>query len=265
MSSVRGECFRLHTGHFLSRGLVAAYLGAGGGNAAMDSGPYKRSPGAYANGVTDSVGLSRRCWSFDGANDYIIITTSTTLYRSKPLTLMGWYNFTAAAAYKPILYSNYHSVGLGIRSDGGLYGVYYTGTTPAYWENLYVANGTAGVWYHGAMTVDADGLCTLYRNGLSADTHQTAGTEPSLGVVNFGGNTGNSHYWPGRLADCCLYNRALFPPEIAYAADVGRSDPLYGGWVIPQRRVFASAGAGAGPITYRAQILGAGFGPVIGA
>lgn len=75
-----------------------------------------------------------------------------------------------------------------------------------------------GRWYHVAMTFDsADDTYAIYVDGQL----EKSGTNPSpmvqqpAGILSFGTRTGTTEYWSGALRDVRVYNRKLFPFEIA--------------------------------------------------
>lgn len=75
-----------------------------------------------------------------------------------------------------------------------------------------------GHWYHVAINFDsADDTYAIYVDGQleKSGTNPSAMSQQAAAVLSFGTRTGSTEYWSGALRDMRIYNRKLFPYEIA--------------------------------------------------
>ncbi|MDC0936130.1 LamG domain-containing protein [Pirellulales bacterium] len=70
-------------------------------------------------------------------------------------------------------------------------------------------------WIHVAMTIDASGNGTIYRNGVPTATGFVSIPQNVLRAQNFLGKSASNDEFPGDLDDVRFYSRALTPSEVS--------------------------------------------------
>lgn len=164
------------------------------------------------NGATvDANGKIGSCYSFDGTNDYISGSYTTSVNQS----FCCWVYFIAlktghvfdartpsGVGYQPI-YINGNSIQIG--GSGGGYATFgYT------WE--------IGKWYHVCVTHD-EAVGKLYINGVLINQSTTAKGK-DMGEANFtlGCRCNSTNFENVKLNDVRIYDHALSPREVAEIA-----------------------------------------------
>ena len=194
-------------------------------NNALDS--VGANHGFLTNGVGFDSGKVGSAFALDGFNDYIQVPDSPSL-RPPSITLEGWFLFNAANGIrvlcaKPLGSGNLDSYGIWLENgvlkaaicDNGGFGVVLgTPFSPSF-----------GHWYHIAYTFDdASKQQVLYVDRVTValglgDRSIAYDTKPLLlGADIESGN--RAFFFPGRIDELALYNRALTAQEVAsiYAA-----------------------------------------------
>lgn len=204
---------------------TAAYDASGYGNNGSWSGTQTGATGWYSAGK-----VGPWAGAFDGSTDYLAVADATIL-KPASFTVSAWIYMTAnttAAVYYPI-----GKCGTGVCSSGwalGVAGTFHTLTGCSGVTNgtLYLAAMGSGnvvcttatlplnTWVFIAATYSS-GTAKLYINGSSQSTTGSTGAF-SQAAVPFSIGIANTFYFPGRIDDVRLYNRALSAGEIAQMA-----------------------------------------------
>ena len=204
---------------YVDAGIATSY--AGSGSSTWTDLTANANNGTLNNGPTYNTG-SGGSILFDGTDDYVIISNSTSLQVADTFTISAW------------IYANNLSTRYGIFSTR-------TSNTTGCWQ-LEVGTGGSGV---GRVTVTGIGtfiiesisnviasnvwtnICfvkpnnatqggIIYVNGLSVSIYSTAAytilNNSDNKVIGSGTNLGQN--FPGRIANVCLYNRVLSATEI---------------------------------------------------
>jgi hypothetical protein len=128
--------------------------------------------------------VARGAMSFDGADDYVIVTNSIAL-NSSPFTAMAWVKTTVGGS---AIISNW----AGANATGWFFGIRSTGfvelnlrqTSSIYRRKIGTTTVTNDVWYHLAATADGNRTTNginLYVNGVRESfTTETAGATPDM-------------------------------------------------------------------------------------
>lgn len=201
-------------------GLVAAYgFNEGSGTVTYDQ-SSNQNHGTLTNGVTwFSSGKFGKALSFDGTNDMVIVPNSVSLNITSGLTLEAW-------VYPNTKLSGWDSILMKERAENIAYAL-YANTQSSNLPNgqisqnavIYrVQGGTRlqkNVWTHIAATYDG-AILRLYQNGNLVSAMNLPGTiDPSSGNLIIGGSTVLSpQFFPGRIDEVRIYNRALDASEI---------------------------------------------------
>jgi len=235
--TMRQRIFTLNKLAPLANGLVFAGLGCAPGTYLYkdSSKESKGNDGTLTNmdPATDWVWadeLGRRAIEYDADDDYI--PTPVTWKNTSPgFTVAWWLNTTSIANYTNRIGTGTAWAGFGFHCAAG--DKVYCGLTaqPAdRFEGVVLSGFAVNVWTHIAFTVEtASKQMYLYGNGIQqfgkvANAAPATWTEPLyVGVVT------NGQEINGRVADACIWNRALSPSEIAALADPSNVNLSYGG------------------------------------
>lgn len=161
-------------------------------------------------------------FSFNGSSNHIVVSNGmNALIGTSSVTFSAWIYRTSAPAYWSGIIANKVNVSDGIcllvnpdskifwQYDGGTSGVYaiYGGATLA-----------INTWYNIVGVYDNVGLKT-YLNGVLNDSASDAGKSISsagnIDITIGAQDTGPGGPFPGKIAQCLVYNRALTATEIA--------------------------------------------------
>jgi hypothetical protein len=182
---------------------------------------------AVANGASYAAGQAGQAFSLDGVNDYMQVTDAPSL-RPLSVTLETWVLFTSAGTRvllgKPV--GGGSSDSYQIYLSGGTLGAFVGDASGAGIPLSIPFSPTLGRWYHVAYTFDDATLQqVLYLDGITVAS--------SLGNKRIGydsqpvllgcdiDNGSRSFFFPGRIDETAIYNRALTAEEIAAVHDAG--------------------------------------------
>jgi hypothetical protein len=173
---------------------------------------------------------SDRTFSFNGSSNHIVVSNGmNALIGTDSVTFSAWIYRTSAPAYWSGIIANKVNVANGIcllvnpdskifwQYDGGTSGVYaiYGGATLA-----------INTWYNIVGVYDNVGLKT-YLNGVlnesASDPGKFISSTGNMDITIGAQDTGPGGPFPGRIAQCLVYNRALTATEIAENFNAHRS------------------------------------------
>ncbi len=198
-------------------GLVAAYgFDETSGSGTSDASGYGNH-GTLTGASRTASGRFGRAVSFDGVNDQVAVSDSTSLDLTDEMTLEAWVRPTSAN-------SGWRTVVLKEQADDLVYGLYAAATGYRPSGHVFVdgddervqapAALPANEWSHLATTYDGSAL-RIYVNGTLADTFATTGAmTASSGTLRIGGNTIWNEWFDGSIDEIRVYDRALTANQI---------------------------------------------------
>jgi len=190
------------------------------GSKAYDLSRY-RNNGSLLNGPTWVDGRHGKALSFDGSNDYVKVSDSTSLdTTTSEVTVEAWVKPGRTYQSEPevwyyIVFRAGIQFELGYQgwSDGVSFKPTNSGGTS--FEVVKAMTLKSGQWYHLAGVVGPNGFVGLYINGvLEASRNDFTGTLRSGGDLGIGANSSGSNNFNGVIDEVQVYNRALIAEEI---------------------------------------------------
>lgn len=211
---------RLQRGRMLARGLIAAWpMYETSGNVLHNVSGISDLDGTLQNAPQWIGGLQGSALSFNGINQYIALPANPALNIAGPVTFSFWIQITGNVANYPMILGAYDPSSPWIG-----YGISLNITAPGcigYWSNIqgaWIDENTAVIdraWHHIAVSVDAGGKVSFYRDGIpdgvwaGAVPGSWTGTK-AIGCLSNGG----ANFFAGSLSDFRIYNRPLSVAEI---------------------------------------------------
>ncbi|HKQ39468.1 MAG TPA: PKD domain-containing protein [Verrucomicrobiae bacterium] len=204
----------------VNSGLVAAYgFEEATGSATIDS-SGNNNTGALINGpIRTDLGKFGKALEFNGQNSYVNVLNSDSLNVTAALTLMCW-------CYPTVITNSYRNLVYKPEDIYFIEGFTPAPNTPRFYGTFSGANLNAAStlpvnqWTHVAGTYDG-AVMRIYINGVeAANRAQTGPIRTSTYDLGIGGNSLNGQYFPGRIDEVRIYNRALTASEIV--ADMNR-------------------------------------------
>jgi len=181
--------------------------------------------GTLTGGPTRAIGKIGQGLSFDGSNDYVSFGNASSLNPATAITISAWINTSAPTTNFAMIVNKDSGV-----PDNSQYTLRMNGTTGkamfrAEGAGLITASGNtilnANQWYHVVGTYDGNNT-RFYLNGVEDAT-------PASGSGNMTNNSANleigrrddGYYFPGKIDDVRIYNRALSGDEIKRLYRIG--------------------------------------------
>jgi hypothetical protein len=211
----------LQKGLVLDMPLTSSYTaeGAAGSELIDDRTPYSNDGQNYGTTVGNSY------TSFDGNNDYVLITDKDSLDLTTDFTISAWiYPKTEVNYYNSIVNKGNWRYYLGLYNDNRL---------DLWINNAVSATAASGLslntwyhiaWVHSSSSGDYD---IVYVNGDNSSSLSINGNlpDPSTDATNLGIGAYadfGSYAFNGSMSDVKIYNRALSDSEIKLLYDKGR-------------------------------------------
>jgi glucose/arabinose dehydrogenase len=197
-------------------GLVAAYgFNESGGTGANDQ-SGNGNTGSLTNGAArNGSGKYGSAIAFDGSDDVVVVPDANSLDLTSGMTLEAWvYPTTTLSDWKSILQKEADAYFLNGNTNTNKVGVggTFAGSccTVLQGPNALPANQ----WTHVAGTYDGANL-RLYVNATQVASQARTGSLQVTGTpLRIGGNTYSTEFFPGRIDEVRVYNRALSQGEI---------------------------------------------------
>ncbi len=188
--------------------------------------------GTLTNGPVIATGKVGQALNFDGVNDYVTMGGSDTLNLTSTLTVSAWVNAnslanTAASPYavvsRMIQVPNYNGYELGLRGVTSQVAYFHTGNTYSGAHTLFgVTVVDDGRWhlitgvYDGTTSfIYVDGV--LDASGARTNTLSTSGENFDVGT-----DYNKDTYFPGKIDEVRIYNRALSAGEVKQLYNMGK-------------------------------------------
>ncbi len=185
---------------------------------AVDAGNFGHDGTVFeATPTTDRNGNTNQAFYFDGVNDYIDLGDWEN---GGPMSFTFWARWDAFNNYSRII-----DLGNGSSSNNIIVANYQTGNTFLF--SIYKNSSetqfrstsaiTSGKWDYFAVTVDNNGIMTIYKNGIQIE-QKLNGVTPNkllrsaqfIGKSNFSADG----YFKGAIDELKIYNKALSADEI---------------------------------------------------
>jgi hypothetical protein len=183
------------------------------------------------NGATltaDRFGNANAAYSFDGINDFISISNSSSLASpTSSITLSAWFNvnnwdytFSASTGYASILCkstsssSTQYRISVAKTLTNNVFTIIFNGTE--YLWNLPLNTIQSGTYYHVAFAFSSS-AANLYLNGVLKNSFNSQNSFPANATMNLEigrDQAGSTDYINGKLDDIGIWNRTLTQQEI---------------------------------------------------
>jgi len=185
-------------------------LDSAGSNHGALQGPPAFAPGAVG-----------QTFSFDGVDDFVQLTDSSTLKPTAALSVGAWINMASSPSGNAMIVDHesadpWYGYGLYVSSGNVLHADIYSDTPSAQQDLAGQTVLQPDVWYHAAMTYDGTNI-KLYLNGMedgslaaTGPINYTQSVNPTIGKRS----TGNTSYFHGMMDEVQLFNRALSADEV---------------------------------------------------
>ena len=200
------------------------------GNANDESGNGNNGTVYGASLTTDRNGDSGRAYNFNGNGNYILIHNSSSL-NPKSITFSFWAKFNngncgVISKFDSTTYNNYgYSIIYNFQNKNtGLFTGWNTsGSCTHPTINDGYTFGSSGkiqnnLWQHVVVTIDSNGQCNQYLNGLYTYTYShlpLKSCNSDMSLLHFGMQwMGDPCWMNGKLDDIAIYNRSLSSSEV---------------------------------------------------
>jgi hypothetical protein len=185
-----------------------------------------RKNGSSQEVINNATGISSNAMRFDGANDYINISSSESDFKNMPMTISIWAKSDKVSQgnYIALLskYEGASSNGWSIDSSAGAYYFYYLkdGSNKIYAGTYGVPFGTATTdWTHLVAVINSSGGYT-YNNGVLVSSQSWTGTAQNttsavpLMIGRISKTTGTAQAFNGSLNEITIYNTSLTSSQV---------------------------------------------------
>lgn len=170
--------------------------------------------GTAANGPTTAAGKFGNSGGFDGTDDKINISDSTSLNPGAQITMSSWIKPTSVGGYRRILAkSTSRDYVFMFNTDGKLLTQFSIANQAVYAGSTTTL--TTNRWYHVSATYDGRAI-RIYIDGVLDSTTLATGTiDNHGGVLNIGWDPASGSPFYGSIDETRIYNRALSPAEVS--------------------------------------------------
>ena len=193
-------------------GLVAAYGFNEGSGTTVNDASGNRHNGTLQGGASwTTSGKYGKAISFNGTGALVSIPNSSLLQLRTAMTLEAWVNpSTLTGIWRDVIYKgddNYYLAADSTNVRPAICG-------PSGQALFGTGKLSANAWTHLAGTYDGTTV-RLYLNGVQVSSRTQTGTIPvSTNPLQIGGDTIYGQYFPGRIDEVRIYNRALSAADI---------------------------------------------------
>ena len=238
--------------------------------------------GALYFDTTFAVGMVGQAFSFDGADDKVIIANESAFDFTTQVSVEAWVlSSVGSDGYQGVVNKGYDVQGpfelrMTRRSEGSIFGCPDThvmgfgvrGTGDQGDSQSAVACLTKGVWHHLAGTYDGT-MMRLYLDGEIATTPSGVVSEIPYSYgelitndvpINIGWNGAWGEHWSGLIDEVGIYNRALDASEIQAIYNAGSAGKCKEKGEYLLKVISSSSKKGAGVITSNDGMISCGDG-----
>ena len=213
------------------------------GNANDESGNGNNGTINGALLTTDRNGNANKAYSFDGVNDEIFTSRSS----STDFSISAWYLINQSQPYSPIIDAYNANWEVVIKQLDPCY-IEWIGTN--YNEKISGLSPPIQTWHQVAITMQ-NGTLKLYVNGQLSQSYNLISTINSNGPMYFGySKSGTSQFLNGKLDDIGFWNRALTQSEVTALYSAQSSSPCTATIITQDTTICAGAS-----VTLRAPAL----------
>jgi hypothetical protein len=209
-------------------GLVAAYGFDEGSGSTVGDVSGQGNHGSISGATWTTSGRYGPALVFDGTNDVVVVADSTSLDLTNGMTLSAWvYPTSSLSGWKAILQKETDAWFLNANTGGDRAGT--GGTLNGVCCTVLQGPSALAVnrWTHVAATYDGTTL-RLYLDATQVASQARSGNlQVNAAPLRIGGNTYGSEFFPGRIDEVRIYNRALSAAEIQadMNAPIGSAPP----------------------------------------
>jgi hypothetical protein len=192
--------------------------------------------GTFTNGAVLAHRDGGTVFNFDGTNDYINVTHSTSQNLTSQGTISAWIN-------PAVLTQGWYANIVGKNTGGGVNQQSYTLSWRQVSGVLFgqICNGSgtynevygsfptvANVWYNIVFTWNGSQL-VMYNNGVAVGTttqtinNQILSTDITIGGYTYKGAGGADEYFNGKIGDVRIYNVGLSATQVSTIYNAGRT------------------------------------------
>jgi PKD repeat protein len=203
-----------------STGLVAAYSFNDGAGSTLTDASGAGNHGTISGAQWTNAGRYGKALVFDGVNDWVTISDSSSLDLTTGMTLEAWIypialNGGSTNGWRSVILKQQSSqlaYALYANSDNNRpSGYVYTSSDLGVFGNAQLPLNT---WKHLATTYDGS-VQRLYVNGSQVGSRSIGGSiKTSGGPLRLGGNSIWGEYFNGRIDEVRVYNKALTASQI---------------------------------------------------
>jgi hypothetical protein len=197
-------------------GLIAAYSFDEGSGDTVSDASGNGNFGSISGASWTSQGRFGNALSFDGIDDWVTILDDTSLDLASEMTLEAWvYPTVALSKWRVVIHKEQTSGFVYYLAANSHLNQPASGVSVDGWKELYGGTSLApNTWTHLAATYDGT-TQKLYVNGVEVASRAQAGDiQVSDGPLRIGGNSIWGEYFPGRIDEVRIYDRALTAGEI---------------------------------------------------
>jgi len=213
------------------------------GNANDESGNGNNGTINGALLTTDRNGNANKAYSFDGVNDEIFTSRSS----STDFSISAWYLINQSQPYSPIIDAYNANWEVLSKQLDPCY-IEWIGTN--YNEKISGLSPPIQTWHQVAITMQ-NGTLKLYVNGQLSQSYNLISTINSNGPMYFGhSKSGTSQFLNGKLDDIGFWNRALTQSEVTALYSAQSSSPCTATIITQDTTICAGAS-----VTLRAPAL----------
>jgi hypothetical protein len=171
--------------------------------------------GTLANGVGYTSSFNGSL-VFDGVDDYVIVSSSSTLNNWSAQTIGVWFTFsTKNTNYLRLIEkgaNNEWTVGINYATFDYKLFLQDLGSTGLAIKSTNALNDNK--YHYAVITITPTQYCSMYIDGILNSQSQGSNPSSKTGSINIGRYGDGGYCWNGTIANTQIYNRALTADEV---------------------------------------------------